>query len=310
MDNKTIYFMQSMNRTVDVGDNYSGELSSNPSLAAKFAMLKDYNNTAIDLSAKLYTSTKTATADSEALRDQSAEMLSIVASSASVHGIEIENNDLKALGRYTFSELRKCPLGDQINKSKDLYNLLLLYKVELKNCGIDDQMIDNVYLSIEKMKTASVLPQKIIDQHKNDNIQMNDHIEVCRKYLDKQLDGAMEIYRIKNMAFYLAYVASRKVRHHHMKRKAITDDAETTTGFLELLILDKISTEPIEGAMLTIAALNIETESDVDGETYNDMLPAGTYQAKLSYDGYAEVSFDFVIEAGKTCSKQFLMEKL
>ncbi len=309
MEDKTIYFMQSMKRTIGVGETFQSELSNNPALAAMFATLKDYESTAVDLSSKLYTTSKNATAESEALRDQSAQLLSIIASTASGYGKDANIMSLKELERFTFSSLRKSPSGLQIGQSKELFAVIEQHNVELKNCGIDDQMIDDAKKSIEKMETAAALPADIIDQHKNDKIMLDNHIDLCSKHL-KKMDDAMEIYRVKNMAFYLAYTASRKLRHHHMKRKAKTGDAESSSGFLELLIIDKASSEPIAGAMLTIAALNIENESDADGETYNDMLPAGTYQAKISSDGYAEINFDFEIEAGKTCSKQFLMEKL
>lgn len=309
MDDKTIYFMQSMKRTIGVGETFQSDLSNNPALATMFATLKDYESTAVDLSSKLYTTSKNATADSEALRDQSAQLLSIIASAASSYGKEVSIISLIELERFTFTSLRKSPAGIQIGQSKELFAVLDQYKVELKNCGIDDQMIDDAQKSIEKMETAAALPADIIDKHKNDKIMLNNHIDLCSKHL-KKMDDAMEIYRVKNLAFYLAYTASRKVRHHHIKRKAKTDNAETTTGFLELLIIDKASSEAIAGAKLTIAVLNIVNESDADGETYNDMLPIGTYQAKLSLDGYAEINFDFEIEAGKTCSKQFLMEKL
>ena len=159
---------------------------------------------------------------------------------------------------------------------------------------------------ITQMEHLTVIPQNIIDDHKNDKIQFVALLDEMRKTL-VQTDKLMQLYRLKNIGFYLAYIAARKVRHHHLKRKLVVVDTETTTGILELLILDKTNVEPLGGVKLMIAALNLVTESDEDGETYTDCIAPATYQGKLMMDGYTTIDFDFVIEAGKTCSKQFLM---
>ena len=93
-----------------------------------------------------------------------------------------------------------------------------------------------------------------------------------------------------------------------MKRKAVVPDPETTTGILELLLLFKDSMEPAAGVSFVVSSLNISEISDAEGETYNDELVPGTYHGKLSLEGYKDIEFDFTIEAGKTCTLQFLME--
>ena len=118
----------------------------------------------------------------------------------------------------------------------------------------------------------------------------------------------MGMYRLTNMTLYLAYLAARRARHHHMKRKSKPVDPETTTGILELLILFKDSMEPAVGTSFVAPTLNISETADAEGETYNDALAPGSYHGKLSLEGYKDIEFDFTIEAGKTCALQFLLE--
>lgn len=164
--------------------------------------------------------------------------------------------------------------------------------------------------SITEMEKAAVIPQQIIDQHKIDKKKFDDHLTMCRKFLDKQMDKGMQIYRIKNINFYMAYTAARKVRHYHVKRKTTEVDLETTTGILELLVFDKSTAMPLPNVKLVVAALNLVTNTDEDGETYSDKLIPGKYQGKLFCDGYKTIDIEIIIEAGKSCTKQFLMETL
>jgi len=132
--------------------------------------------------------------------------------------------------------------------------------------------------------------------------------KLTKKILDKEMEPFMEIYRQEFVEFYLAYLAARKVRHHHMKRKAKLPDLETTTGTVELLVLDKVRMEPLAGVNFMVMALNLSESTDMDGETYNDEIAPGSYAGVLSCDGYKSMSFDFVIKAGETSTLQFLME--
>ena len=306
MEDQHGYFILSTNQILAVRDQYQAAFSTNQALSGLFDTLVLQKKSADVLALKLDTSTKESTLASEAIRDKAATDLSIAAAVASGYGAGNNNTDLKDLGRFTYTELRKCTLAKQLTDSKKIMGLINQHAAVLAHSGIDAGMIADLNDDVTQMEHLTVIPQNIIDEHKNDKVQFAALMDEMRKTL-VQIDKLMQLYRLKNMNFYLAYTAARKVRHHHLKRKLAVVDTETTTGILELLILDKTTEEPLAGAKLMVAALNLVVESDEDGETYTDCIAPATYQAKMMMDGYATIDFDFVIEAGKTCSKQFLM---
>jgi uncharacterized protein YcgL (UPF0745 family) len=162
---------------------------------------------------------------------------------------------------------------------------------------------------LEKLQNLTKVPQNMIDNHKNTKILFLIKLDEMHKLLEEQIDGTMELYRIVNMGFYLMYTASRKVRHHHRKRKLPEIKEVITTGTLELMVLEKNTTEPLVNAKLLLAKLNLTLDVDMDGEVFKGDLEPDTYNASLICEGFEDIYFVFKIEAGKTTAMQFLMVK-
>ncbi|MEI8201546.1 MAG: hypothetical protein WCH34_00925 [Bacteroidota bacterium] len=308
MEDKNGYFLLSTDRFIALKAIFQSELDNNSELSEMFDHIIADQATAKGMALKLETSTIVFTKTSNAIRDKAAEDFSITASTMSGYGVKNNIDILSGMKRYTFSEIRGSSLTHQVTACNKIKEVIENYKVPLESIGIDAAIRNLLADDITKMGQLTAIPQDMIDQHAIDNKLFNDHLDLMRKKFREQIDKAMQIYRIKNINFFMAYTAARKVRHHHLKRKLKEVDLETTTGTLELLILEKTTLEPMVGVKLVVALLNLVAESDEDGETYTDEIKPGTYQGKLFFDGYQTIDFEFVIEAGKTCTLQFQME--
>ncbi len=310
MTDESIYFMESEKRIADLKNTpaYLAEINATPACLDLFTRLGQFLTTALEYQLKLNKSPKAFTVAGAEVKEVAATDFSITASVMSAYGEKIDNSDLKGLTAYTYTRLYRGKVLDQLNDCKYILGLIATHAAGLADYKIDAKYITGLQGLVAQLEQISKLPQDIIKQHAIDHTMYEDHEKLTKKFFDKEMDPFMEIYRKAYMEFYLAYVAARKVRHHHMKRKAILPDVETTTGILELLVLDKVSMEPLAGVNFMVMALNLSESTDGDGETYNDNIAPGSYTGILHNDGYKSISFDFVIKAGETSSLQFLME--
>ena len=310
MDDSNIYFMESQQRIADIKLNPVQLAVINASVGVKdlFTRNDDYLTTSHAWQQKLLISSKPYTVAGVDIKSLAAQTFSITAKNMSGYGVKINDTTLIGLKSLSYSKLyKKTPTA----LHAECENILAL--ISLHSAGLVDYNIDAAFTAMlvtlaKDMKNLTKLPAAVIAQHANDYKEYMLHEDVVRKFYDTEMDPVMGMYKLTNMTLYLAYLAARRVRHHHMKHKPIPVDPETTTGILELLLLFKDSMEPAAGVNLVVSDLNISEISDAEGETYNDLLAPGTYHAKLSMDGYKSIEFDFTIEAGKTCAMQFLME--
>ena len=310
MNDKNGYFILSTTRVLGVRTTYNSTITSNPLLSEMFVDLETMHASAISFTLKLDTSTKKFTTAGEAIRDKAALDYSIAATALSSYGVRHKDTELESLDRYTQTELRHGSLQKQVINTNYIKTLIQANTANLPNIGIDAEFLAILNDDLSKLETDTLAPQNIKDKHKNDNILFEELLKGIRSLFDKQIDRLMQIYRLKNIELYLAYTAARKVRHHHLKRKLTNIDTETSTGILELLVLDKETLEPLAGVQLLVLLLNLVSTTDEEGETYDDEIAPGTYQGKLTYDGYKDLDFTITIEAGKTCTLQLLMEKI
>ena len=255
---------------------------------------------------KLAGSTKEFTKAGKAIRSKAAEDLSIAAMVASGYGAAHAITLLKNLNVYTKSALRYDTLENQILNSKKIMEDITPSATVLATIGLDAAMMTLFTDDIAKLETLTVIPQDMIRAHKNEKILMETDMADDKKFLVEQLDKVMQLYKIKNMAFYLTYTAARRVMHHHIKRKL--KPVDPTTGTLEIMALAKSDLEAMVGATFLVESLGLTMMTDADGEIFKDGFAPGLYHGKLSKEGFKDVVFDFTIVAGKTCAVQFLME--
>ncbi len=310
MEDKHGYQVVSYGRILGLTTKFPDEFAANAGLKAMFDQFQIKKDAADKSLLKLDTSTKAHTASGKAIKEKAATDFNIAAFIGSGYGASNNKDDLKGLSVFTFTRLRNGSVKNQITDSKKILEIITPYADDLEDNGYDAALAAMLTDDLTQLETLTQVPQDMIDAHKAEKIIFVDHLNATNTFIEEQLDKTMKQYKIKNMAFYLSYLAARKVRHHHMKRPLVIPDPETTTGILELLVLFKDSMDPAAGVSLVVALLNISETTDAEGETYNDELAPGTYHGKLSLEGYKDIEFDFTIEAGKTCDLQFLMEAL
>jgi len=306
MDDIKAYFLLALRRILNGTSSYAAELTANPGLADLFdalaAMLAGLDVRAL----KLAGSTKEFTKAGKAIRSKAAEDLSIAAMVASGYGAAHAITLLKNLNVFTKSALRYDTLENQILNSKKIMEDITPSATALATVGLDAAMMTLFTDDIAKLETLTVIPQDMIRAHKNEKILMETDMADDKKFLVEQLDKVMQLYKIKNMAFYLTYTAARRVSHHHIKRKL--KPVDPTTGTLEIMVLAKSDLEAMVDATFVVESLGLTMLTDADGEIFKDGLAPGVYHGKLSKEGFKDVVFDFTIVAGKTCAVQFLME--
>ncbi len=310
MEDQNIYWSEMEKRIVGLKSNplYSAEITGTVATLDFFTRAEGYFNDKVSWQQKLEKSSKAYTKAGEAKKEEAAQTFSITASVMKSYGEKIGDADLIGLKLLTFSKLHKESVTAQIADNNYILGLIDANKVALADYKIDAAFTAKLVTLNKDLDLQTKLPLDVVKQHANDKVQYEDMENTSKKFYDKEMDPYMKIYKITDMGLFLAYLAARKVRHHHLKRKAVVPDPETITGILELMLLFKASMDPAAGASYVVTALGISDTTDEDGEGYNDELKPGTYHGKISMDGYKDIEFDFTIEAGKTTALQFLLE--
>jgi len=311
MNDSGIYTIEMLNRVYAMKSNtaYQAEISGTTATSDFFDRVGDLLTTAKDWELKLAKSSKPFTIAGVDIKDVVAQNFSATASAMSSYGVKIGDAQLTGLkNEYNYSKLMRTPIVDLQNDIAVILGLITANKTPLADYKIDVAYTTNLTTLAAKLESVAKLPQDVIKQHALDMKQWESHLKIIKKFFDKEMDPFMEIYKVTMVVLYMAYIAARKVRHHHLKRKPKVVDPETTTGILELMVLFKASLDPAVGANYVVTALGISGTTDEDAETYDDGIKPGTYHGKISMDGYKDIEFDFTIEAGKTTSLQFLLE--
>ena len=311
MKDKSIFLGESQNRVDDIAENilFHDEITDTPAAFDAFNRAKALNIITKSYRLKLESSSKPFTVAGVDIKIVASRKFSIVAKTMSSYGVKNSISELKGLKTaYTYSKLFKKPYLALHTSCSSILNLISGNAAGLVGYKIDANLTDELTALVNQLETVTKLPQNVIKQHANDNIEYETHEKKVIKFFDEEFDTFMEIYQLSNMSLFLAYTAARRVRHHHLKRKSKDVDPETITGILELMVLYKSSMEPVFGANFAVVSLSISETTDEDGEIYIDMLAPGTYQGKLMLDDMKTIEFEFVILAGKTTALQFLME--
>ncbi len=311
MNDSGIYTIEMLNRVYAMKSNpdYQAEISGTTATSDFFDTVGDLLTTAKDWEFKLAKSSKQFTIAGVDIKEVVAVNFSVTASAMSAYGVKTGDAQLTGLKTlYTYSNLLRTPIVDLQNDIAVIMGLITANKTPLADYKIDVPYTTNLTTLAAKLDTMAKLPQDVIKQHALDMKQWENHLKTIKKFFDDEMDPFMEIYQVAMVALYLAYLAARKVRHHHLKRKPKVVDPETTTGILELMALFKASMGPAAGASYVVTALGISDTTDEDGEGYNDGCKPGTFHGKIMMEGYKDIEFDFTIEAGKTTALQFLLE--
>jgi len=95
----------------------------------------------------------------------------------------------------------------------------------------------------------------------------------------------------------------------HLEKIEIKLQKNTLPGILSLSVLDKATSKPLPGVLLSIPALSYTHVMSNNGTASFEDLDPGNYSGTLSCQGYLTLNFDFAIQASKTTSIQLYMEK-
>jgi len=309
MEDSSLYYIESEARVMDLDlvEVFHDEIVATGACTDFFGRGKGFYLEHLDWQQKLEKSSKQFTIAGVDIKVVCATNFSITASVMSSYGVKIEDSDLIGLKKFTYSVLnKKTPVA----MLADCRNIISFIEPNLEGLGdyrIDEDYRDNLVDLADKLETLSKLPLAVIKQHANDKKQFEASEKKSRKFYDTEFDPFMEIYRIVDVSFYLAYTAARKVRHHHLKRKKPAGPVPTT-GTLETMVVMKTTLLPVAGATLVIERVEKTYITDADGETYTGGLLPGLHHGKIVKKDCNDIVFDFTIVAGKTCAMQFVME--
>lgn len=310
MEDQSIYWSEMEARIVGLKSNtaFNTEITGTPATLDLFTRAEGYKTEKDNWQQKLVISSKAYTKIGQDKKDENARVFSDTAAVMKSYGEKITNADLMNLKKMTFTKLMNESVKQQLIDNNYILGLIEIHKTPLIGYKIDTAYKANLVALTADLESLCQLPLAVIEQHANDKKTYENMEKNAKKFYDAEMDPYMRIYRNAMVSLFLAYTASRRVRHHHLKRKPKVIDPETTTGILEIMLLFKASMDPAAGANYFISGLGISGTTDEDGETYDDELKPGTYHGKISMEGYKDIEFDFTIEAGKTCALQFLLE--
>jgi len=80
-------------------------------------------------------------------------------------------------------------------------------------------------------------------------------------------------------------------------------------GAFKIAVVDKETGEVMAHVKVIIPGLSYSGTTNEEGEDVKKYIPIGTYEGKLSLEGYIDFDFTLLIEKGKTVEVEFLMEK-
>ncbi len=99
-------------------------------------------------------------------------------------------------------------------------------------------------------------------------------------------------------------ITDNKVVQIHIKLQKIEP-----TAALDLLVLDKLTTNPLANVQVSIPALNFKGATNDSGSLVKTGIPPASYQGTLYLDTYKKFDFTFTIKSTETLSLQFTLEK-
>jgi Carboxypeptidase regulatory-like domain len=110
-------------------------------------------------------------------------------------------------------------------------------------------------------------------------------------YIDKVSGVGKAMYTYKDKYKYDDFAVSRILGkiNHGRKKKVSEGESEVEVAVYDVMIgkvVDKLTDEPLENAVVRISGTDIMTDTDSDGEFYIDEIPAGVYSVSFSKKGY------------------------
>jgi Carboxypeptidase regulatory-like domain len=110
-------------------------------------------------------------------------------------------------------------------------------------------------------------------------------------YIDKvaSVGKAMYTYRDKHKHDDFAISRILGKINHGRKKKVSEDESEVEIAVYDVMIgkvVDKLTDEPLENAVVRILGTETMTDTDSDGEFYIDEIPAGVYSVSFSKKSY------------------------
>ena len=310
MEDKSLYGIEMQGRIVGfVTDvRFQAEIHDTPACSDLFTRAGVYHIESLNWQQKLEKSPKQFTIAGVDVKELAATNFSITAMVMSSYGMKINNTDLIGLNAFTYSNLvKKTPVA-MLADLRYIFNFIEPNAEALADYKIDEDYTTELETLANKFEAVTKLPQAVIKQHADDKKQWVEKEKEINKFYDKEFDTFMQIYRIADVTFYLAYTSARHVRHHHLKRKAPPIVPIPTTGTLETYVVMKITLVPLAEVSLFIDDNEVAILTDGNGETYSSGLAPGVHHGKLVKTDLKDVVFDFTIVAGKTSALQFMME--
>ncbi len=163
----------------------------------------------------------------------------------------------------------------------ELYNAGNKYRVQLKAVGASDAQINAALTLRDKLKSDDAAQE---DFKKYVKIQTRERI-VKHNQVWANMKKISEVGKIVFQSNYAKYQQYLLPASHESEKSFL----------IKGKIIDTVTFEPIEGVMLSIESLTIDTSSDSNGNYGFGLIPAGTYSIRVVKTGYTTKTIDNVV---------------
>ncbi len=212
-------------------------------------------------------------------KDKNKETLCVVANevAAVVYAWAHDVNDsvIMAKVKTNISELRDLGIGKLADTCTLYYDIALANQKELAKYGISELDLDTLMKTIDNYRSAVPSNRNAVSDRKAYRAEIEVVFKRGKVLLRNKIDKLTLRFKKTHPEYYNRYRSNR----------VIINKGSRSTAF-RLLITDAKTGEPIAGASVTIAALNLQATSNKQGLVMAKPVPIGVYDMVVKKEGY------------------------
>ena len=307
MDSSNIYFLSMTTRVIYLCVNNQVVVLTLPAFNDFITELTTRKSICDGYNLILQGKTLGITIESVKLKKDIALNYGVCASAVSAYGASIEDDKLKNIEIFTYSQLLRTKPEELKVSLANILAIIDTNKVALVPFGISPAFTTKLTTLQTNLNDTAFGTKNAIDLHKATNELLEEELSEMQLLYSDKLDPLAEFFKLDQLAFYKLYRSARKVPHHHIHDKTPVPP-DPTTGSLALTLMNSITGLPAQNINLSILSINYTANSDINGEISNTTLLPGEYNGTLTCDGFVSIDFTFTIKLGEISEIGFMME--
>jgi len=296
--------------TVDFCNSNTSATAGIPAFAPVVTTVENKLVLIAGLDAIAMATTKGVTLDTKNLKRVMIDIALKVAKGAFAYASSINNQTLKSSVDYSFSDLNELKKEEADDICQSIHDTGNANAGNISNFGVNATDISDLQTAINLYGTAVQNPRQAVINKKDAKAQIKRLIrEITLILFKEQMDAMVYTLKTSNTNFFNKYFLAREV----------IDLGKGTTR-LKFRILSTInlsnkaaiptpppSPVPIEGALIHINEADVDTKTDINGESVIK-IKRGTYTGKITKTGLQDILIEtFKIKQGETKSFTFTM---